>query len=115
MFTLGDDISEQTVQKEVIKMAKYRKWDVIKTHDNRWRVITKIKKVKGKTVYTGHPELLERGKIAKRGKKFGNNDVKWKIGDMRRDTVGIGKARHKREVVPMIRTAKKRFGRRKRR
>lgn len=95
-------------------MPRYRKWDVIKTQDHYWRVITNVKKVKGKTVYVGRREL-SGGRVAKKGKKFKDSYIKIKVGDLRRDTVGIGKARHKKEVVPLIRNAKKRFGRRKKR
>jgi len=75
----------------------YRKWDVVKI-DGEWFVITDIKKepvyhvISEENVFAGEPKT----------RRVLEEDIRWKIGDLEEDTVGLGRERWEREVLPLI-------------
>ena len=75
-------------------------------YHNMWVAIVCKDPVKGK--YVGVPEV-EVGKVnCDLPIEFEDEDVKWPIGTVSEDLVGIGPERHAKEVVTLIKDALKR-------
>jgi len=87
------DFNRGTVVKLVTPPRWYGKWVVIVCKD------------KAKRKYVGFPEVAVGKVNCGTPILFQDEDVKWPIGTVREDLVGIGAERHRTEVVPLIRDA----------
>ena len=72
---------------------------VVKTFRNYWVVIVDIREEEDKKYYTVVYECDDSIDV------ITEDDIKWGIGTLTKDIVGIGVKRHQAEVVPLIHKA----------